>query len=473
MNEPATKPRRAQRMGRRASIALARLYNRFYYLWTEPRLPVIRDPRAGGISRRSWSWLFRTVRRRTAPANKHHTLGDASRAWERHQESNRDADLNPATPVIVTSPPNQRKAITPTSKRTAKDVEKPAIARARANVIPLELGRCAVAPVQRRVVVIADCENDTASVEASLRFVGIRGKRGKFKAKARGAHIIQTGDLLHKNRPDPSVVRFWEDLGHTAEAADCALHLVAGNHELEIWRRLQSRTPLGLKRSEQQAVRRLIRRTKLFHVVGSMLFIHGYPTVQLLRHILAYCSDTGKYLNDYNQDRFQAAFDDVKSLVRYAYCRRNAGKNNLLHDVPNPERYYRRHGREVASLLRTLGIDMVIHGHRPERSGVQADFELRGLLPGIRMISHDIQLRLHGLGATVIRQTENAPTDVCFVNRKHSTPAHRAEIRSVLRAYKSVDEHRVDRRNTQLDARASRFARNTDSIVPVFATSRS
>lgn len=471
MNEPATKPRRAQRMGSRASIALARLYSRFCYLWSEPRQPAIPVPLTDGIGRRSWSWLLRTVRRRTPSARKQHTHVDSSPAWERQHNAARHADLNPATPGKVKLPPCPRKGVILNSKCAAEDGEKPAVTRARASVIPIDQGRSAKPPLQQRVIVIADCENDTASAEASLRFVGLRGKRGKLKGKACGAHIIQTGDLLHKNRPDPSVVGYWEGLSHAAEAADCALHLVAGNHELEIWRRLQSGTRLGLKRSEQQAVRRLICSTKLFHVIGSMLFIHGYPTIQLLRDLRAYRSDTGKGLNDYNKDCFQAAFDDGKLLARYAYPR-SAGQTTLLHDVPNPERYYRRHGREVALLLNGLGIDLVVHGHRPERSGVQTDYELQRFLPGIRMISHDIQLRLQGLGATVIRQTDSGQTDLFFVNRKNATPAHRADIREILRVKKDADGHRSDRGVTQLGARISSFARYTDSIVPTCANSR-
>jgi hypothetical protein len=67
---------------------------------------------------------------------------------------------------------------------------------------------------------------------------------------------------------------------------------LAGNHELEIWRRLQSGEHLGLKRRDRQAMKGLIGTTRLFHVSGSMLFIHGYPALKLLHHLHAYRSGT-------------------------------------------------------------------------------------------------------------------------------------------------------------------------------------
>jgi len=417
------------------------------------------------------AWLLLVVPRRAMPARRRHSVADSPRPWEQplgfvgaaapSSTTSDDAihapqrlqvitqTLEPDTGPKVLPPPATKTRSSPrrfddrlSVLRLARVALDPshgqsatlAANRRGATVIPIDLRRIAKPPVQRRVAVIGDCENDTDSVESSLRFVGLLGKKGEFKAKARGAHLVQTGDLLHKNAPSPAVVSFWEGLRTAAESTDCALHLVAGNHELQIWRRLRSGERLGLKRGERQAVLGLIRTAQLFRVEGSMLFIHGYPTVKLLRHMQAYRIGTGKRLNDYNQDCFQPAFDRAKLLARYAYPRTNSYRGSLLHDVPDPARYYRRHGREVAALLGAFGIDLVVHGHRPERTGVQKDYELQSLLPGIRLISNDIQLRLQGLGATVIRQVENGPTDLIFVNRKSSTPVHRADARSMLRA---------------------------------------
>ena len=444
MSELATKLRRVNHVRRRASIVLVRLCRRLF-LGSGTRHSAIPGPATHGGRRGSWAWLRRTVRRRAASTRERTVYADPVLTQEPDLKPARRADLTLAAPKIGKL----------------------------AETIPIDLRRSIDRPLQRRVVAIADCENDTTAVADSLRFVGMLSKRGKIKAKARGAHIVQTGDLLHKNGPDPKVAEFWVELHIAAEKADCALHLVAGNHELEIWRKLQSGARLGLNRGEQQAVQGLIRRTKLFHAEGSMLFIHGYPTVRLLRHVQAYCTDTGKGLNDYNVDCFQAAFDDPKLLTRYAYRRRNAAPNSLLYDVPNPARYYRRHGREIAELLGALGIDLVVHGHRPERSGKQTDFELQRFLPGIRMISHDIQLRFRGLGAMVVRQTEQGPVDLLFLNKDSATPAHRADIRRLLREPSEPFEHPPGPEKDRSDGQISNRAGNRDMLARSFAASGS
>lgn len=308
---------------------------------------------------------------------------------------------------------------------------------------------------QRRVAVISDCENDIAAVERSLRYVGLLGKKGKLKSKVSGAHIVQAGDLLFKNAPDPAVVRFWRTLRSDAAEQGCAVHLVAGNHELEIWQRLQNGQRMGMKRQERREMRDFIRSMKLFHVEGSTLFIHGYPTVKLLRHVQAYMVRTGKELDEYNRDCFQPALDDVKLLARYGYPRRGACRGCLLYDVVNPRRYYRRNGREIAALLRWMGIEMVVHGHRPERSGVQRDREFGQLLPGIRMVSTDINLSSQGLGATLIRQLEKGPTDLVFLNRANATAEHQAMVRRLLRAPLRLLKHPSRPKATRPDPRNS------------------
>lgn len=330
----------------------------------------------------------------------------------------------------------------------------------------IDLPKIARLARQRRVLVIGDCENDKSSVETTLRFAGMLNKQGRFKSKNRGAEIVQTGDLLYKNAPSARVVQFWEELRIGAASVGTPLCLVAGNHELEIWQRLQSGEHLGLKRADRLAMKGLIRTTRLFHVAGSTLFIHGYPTVKLLRHMRAYRLSTGKGINAYNQDCFQPALDDPKRLARYAYPRRSACRGCLLHDVPDPARYYRRHGREVAALLAFLGIDLVIHGHHPERTGIQKDYELRRWIPGVRMISNDVQLRVHGLGATLVRQAKNGSTDLLFINRSNATSRHRAEVRRMLRApAKSAGKLRITKRAAQ---RSGLFYRG-DLIAPGIA----
>ena len=292
--------------------------------------------------------------------------------------------------------------------------------------------------IRRHAVVIPDCENETDSVRASLHFAGVLNKKGKFRARAQGIDIIQTGDLLHKQAPDLSVLRFWSRLRDAVQANGGTLHLVAGNHEIEIWRRLEAGAHYGLKRRELGELRAAIRSTKLFHIDGSILYIHGYPTVGLLRDMQTFQRSTGGTLDSYNRYRFQKALDEPKQLARYGYQRRAIPRGCLLHDVLDPERYYADHGAETADLLWSFGIDTVVHGHRPERSGVQTDYELQHRLPGIRMISGDVQSRRHGLGAAIVRQQDDVPPEVYFVNRANASRSHRKEVKPLPMVSKAV-----------------------------------
>lgn len=286
----------------------------------------------------------------------------------------------------------------------------------------------------RRLLALADCENEIDAVKSTLRFAGLTTKDGRLKARSKDACIIQTGDLLYKQAPDPSVVDYWQALQADAEARGCSLILLAGNHELEIWQRLQAGQDLGLKRHQQETVKALIRGMRLIHVEGSILFIHGYPTLKLLEDIRQYRETTGEDINAYNEHRYRPTLEVRKRLMNFAYRRGDAARQALLHDVQDPQRYYRQRGREVAMLLGKLGIDIVVHGHRPERSGMQTDFELRRWLPGVRMISNDTQMAQHGLGATVIAQPSWERPEVILVNSIAANANLRRRVRRLMRS---------------------------------------
>ena len=229
-------------------------------------------------------------------------------------------------------------------------------------------------PVRHLAIGIPDCENETDAVCATLRFAGVLNKKGQPRERAGRVQIVQTGDLLLKRAPDPAVVRFWQRLGAKVAQGGGALHLVAGNHEMEIWRRLRAGERFGLSRPDLARLAAHIRSTKLFHLDGSTLYLHGYPTVAFLRDLERYCARTGRAPERYNRDRFAKALRDPKKLAAFDYAA--DGGRGLLHDVSSPRQYYRRHGKEVAGLLAGFGVATVVHGHRPERDGVQTDFEL-------------------------------------------------------------------------------------------------
>lgn len=294
------------------------------------------------------------------------------------------------------------------------------------------LARVLRLPLRTLVVAIPDCENETAAVQASLRFAGVVNRKGEIRERACGVQIVQTGDLIHKQAPDASVIRYWARLRAATKRVGGGLHLVAGNHELELWRRLQRGEQFGLKRTQVAALKAHIRSTKLFHVDGSTLYLHGLPTLAFLQDLKRYRERTGRKLEHYNRDRFRQALQHPKHLARYAYVRGARPADCLLHDVQNPNTYFRRNGREVAALLGKLGIVTVVHGHRPERNGVQKDFEHARWLPGVRLISGDVHLDRYGLGATVIRQPRSGPADVLFVNKVNAKASYRKLVEPIV-----------------------------------------
>ena len=143
----------------------------------------------------------------------------------------------------------------------------------------------------------------------------------------------------------------------------------------------------------------------LFYVAGPVLFMHGYPTLEFLQTLLHFKEATGKDLNCFNTDHYKKAFRSVKAMRQYAYVRENRQTNYLLYDVADASRYYKKQGRVVGAVLAQLKIGIVIHGHRPQRSGVQVDYEFGKWIPNIRMIGNDTMVRRRGIGATVIRAT--------------------------------------------------------------------
>jgi hypothetical protein len=290
-------------------------------------------------------------------------------------------------------------------------------------------------PAPRRLLAIADSENAITPVTATLRYVGVLKKCGALRTKRiAGLEIVHSGDFIYKHQPDYGVVRFWQELGVQIGRSGGRLVLLAGNHELEIWRSLQRGDELGLKRRQRAVVKAFIQNCQLFHVAGSVLFIHGYPTLNLLQRLRHFQTHTGLPIQAYNSKCFRPALDDPDELDNYAYLKGKGSDRFLLHDINDADSYYRCHGREISALLRYFGIEQVVHGHRPERSGVQADYEFRRWLPGIRMIGNDTQLRQRGLGAVVMRVVSGDHAEVHLVNTKSSTSDLRRQAKRALRA---------------------------------------
>ena len=171
----------------------------------------------------------------------------------------------------------------------------------------------------------------------------------------------------------------------------------------------------------------------LFYVAGPVLFIHGYPTLEFLQTLLHFKEATGKDLNCFNADHYRKAFRSVEAMRQYAYVREKRRINYLLYDVADASRYYKKQGRMVSAVLRQLKIDVVVHGHRPQRSGVQVDYEFRKWIPNVRMTGNDTLVKRRGIGATVIKRTSSGALDMVFINTKTESKNLRNKVRKDFR----------------------------------------
>jgi hypothetical protein len=120
-------------------------------------------------------------------------------------------------------------------------------------------------------------------------------------------------------------------------------------------------------------------------------------------------------------------------MRQYAYVRENRQAHYLLYDVADASRYYKKQGRVVGAVLTQLEIDIVVHGHRPQRSGVQVDYEFGKWIPKLRMIGNDTMVRRKGIGATVISSTSSGALDIVFINKKTESNKLRRNVQQKLR----------------------------------------
>jgi len=284
-----------------------------------------------------------------------------------------------------------------------------------------------------RCIVFSDTDNDVSSVKNTLRFAGLLDEKDELTGNLEGITIFHTGDLIDKKNPDPAVVGYWQHLQQDALTKGCRVKLIVGNHEQEIWQKIRAGEKCGMRAKQAHRLNEFVEDLDLFYVAGPVLFIHGYPTLEFLQTLLHFKEVTGKDLNCFNVDHYKKAVGSVNAMRQYAYVRENRRANYLLYDVANASRYYKKQGRALGAVLAQLKIDIVIHGHRPQRSGVQVDYEFRKWIPNIRMIGNDTMVRRKGIGATVIKRTSSGALEVMFINAKTQSNKLRRKLRQDLR----------------------------------------
>lgn len=298
-----------------------------------------------------------------------------------------------------------------------------------------------------RCVVFSDTDNDVDAVRNTLYFAGVINEKGEFTDNSEGVAIYHTGDYVDKKKPDLSVVRYWQRLQQDARSEGCNVKLIAGNHEQEIWRRMRAGEDYGMGGAQTRELSDFIESLDLFHVAGPVLFMHGYPTLEFLQTLLHFKEVTGKDLNSFNDDHYKKSFVSVNGMTQYAYVKESRRKNHLLYDVADADRYYEKRGQLIGAILEDLAIDVVVHGHKPQRSGVQADYECVEWMPNIRMIGNDTNVSRRGIGATVIRVTSRGAVDVDFINTKTESDELRSKVQGIL-----SDRFESDAEGPNLDA---------------------
>jgi len=303
-----------------------------------------------------------------------------------------------------------------------------------------------------RCIVFSDTDNDINSVKNTLRFAGILNQKGELTDNLDGISIFHTGDLVDKKNPDPAVVEYWQRLQQDALRKGCHVKLIVGNHEQEIWQKIRAGEKLEMGTKKTLWLNEFIESLDLFYVAGPVLFIHGYPTLEFLQTLLHFKEVTGKDLNCFNTDHYKKAFRSVNAMRQYAYVRENRRTHYLLYDVADASRYYKKKGRVVGAVLAQLKIDIVVHGHRPQRSGVQVDYEFGKWIPKVRMIGNDTMVRRWGIGATVIRMTSSGALDMVFINTKTESKKLRKKVQKNLR-------------EPLITSCASRFASPADAAI--------
>ncbi|MEW8505761.1 MAG: metallophosphoesterase [Candidatus Thiodiazotropha sp.] len=283
-----------------------------------------------------------------------------------------------------------------------------------------------------RCIVLSDTDNKLAPVTNTLGYAALLNDRGELTDDMNGVVIFHTGDLVDKKRPDPSVVDFWRQARQQAEMKGGSVKIIVGNHEQEVWRKIVAGKKIDLEKNHLESLQEFIESLDLFYLERGVLFIHGYPTLEFLRTLQHYDEVTGNNLNQFNKDHYKKALKSPEAMQLYAYARDRKQRNYLLYDVKDAAQYYKKHGKLIDMLFKSLKVEIVIHGHRPQRSGVQIDYEFRKWLPNVRMIGNDTMVRRKGLGATVVRSCADGKMDIVFINTKNKSKKQRKIVAEYL-----------------------------------------
>lgn len=250
------------------------------------------------------------------------------------------------------------------------------------------------APKHKRYELLTDIHGDLVSARASLEESGIIDSKDEWKKGVHDTHVVVTGDSANRDGKDWSVLEFFKRLQANARDGN-KVTILLGNHELDYLKWVAHGADRSLSHKEET----LFRGSRLVYKKGPVLFLHGFPTLELVTELAAqYVNCGGDVPNkEWNPNiEFERSLEDfVKDPSTYRkhfeeVCARAGVLVASRHVLE--ETYYRAHGATIASALKSMGITTVVHGHRKLVSGGQA---IEDYLPGICMINNDVAVSSH------------------------------------------------------------------------------
>jgi len=246
-------------------------------------------------------------------------------------------------------------------------------------------------PGEMEIIAITDTHNDTEAIKRNLHLHDVVDKDGEWKKKAHNIRIIHTGDVINKEKPEKKSLEYIFHLKETAPET-CSVEVLAGNHEISY--------TLGKNEPPEKvgSKREFIAKMSVVSSEGPILFIHGYPTIELLREILSHGSrEEGiKAINEQFREAMRESISgNHEKLKRFSYAKSDGsdGEHPLFWKVL-PKDYYLKNGKETEELLEKLGIDIVVHGHVSRQEGVQdvGEFQKNNLMTNTTFINNDVRV---------------------------------------------------------------------------------
>ncbi|MBF0357811.1 MAG: metallophosphoesterase [Magnetococcales bacterium] len=315
-------------------------------------------------------------------------------------------DVPKAKPVVVEVPKAELVAVVvPKAKPVAVEVRK-------AEPVAVEVPKIVKPkskPLPEWSLVISDTDNDIDTTIYALWLTGLCDIDGNWYQEVPCLEVVHTGDWLNKWRPSHKAVEFFKSLKETAPK-QCPVVLLNGNHELSILKMADDGITTKLSDDDLD----FIRNQEIIHITSDNLFVHGYPNLSLV-NILLQMKREELALSAFSKRLRQVFYSKNRPL----YCEQHG--MDIIGDLRKPKYYYEKRaknskinqGQEIASRLQSLGINSVVHGHKPNNN-TQVDQELAKQLPGIRLVNNDNRIKNTGLGGMLI----NRSGEMVFLNPK-------------------------------------------------------